>query len=188
MTVGSSRPPRPHQFFFLLHFFGQLCPNGLYPIMLCISLASVSSRIRGGSRVNPFQECVHLTWPLWFFVLIKNMAKLKKSKTKPIHAFRVYVYNWHNVNMNKLGYVVSTTAYLDRTCWIGRKTAQIINYLWNLTPEILRFFDFPSAKIKHLHIKTVMNDWFGVLWSYMLNKLKNVHIYIFVPVYIKIST
>lgn len=27
-----------------------------------------------------------------------------------------------------------------------------------------------------------MDDWFGVLWIYMLNKLKNVHIFIFLPV------
>lgn len=38
------------------------------------------------------------------FVLIKNMSTLKKSHLE-------YLYDWHNVNMNGLGYVVLTAAY-----------------------------------------------------------------------------
>lgn len=121
---------------------------------------------------NPFQACIHTsaccqvasfsTWMLLFFVLTKEMSKLKKRKTKSDHffditvtrkimlmlAFYVSFYNWLNQLTKSLIYPAWTTSYLDRICLDSVERTQFASFL-----EI-RLLSFLASSLSPLKINT----------------------------------
>lgn len=150
----------------------------------------MSSSIRGGSRENPFQGRV-----LGAALLHANQENVKAAEERTTKSRWCF---WHCSDTRDPAHAFFFI-YAIGTMWTWRDLAvqcellptwiesvstrqentEIIYCLWNSAPEIIGFFVFPSPKIKHSHIKTVMDDWFAVLWSYVLNKFKNVHTYLY---------